>query len=35
LEMPIAASVEALLAGKISARDAVGGLLARPQKGEE
>jgi glycerol-3-phosphate dehydrogenase (NAD(P)+) len=35
IEMPIAASVEALLAGKMDARAAVGGLLARPQKGEE
>ena len=34
VEMPIAASVEALLAGRIDARAAVGGLLARPQKGE-
>jgi glycerol-3-phosphate dehydrogenase (NAD(P)+) len=34
VEMPIAATVEALLAGKIEPRAAVGALLARPQKGE-
>jgi glycerol-3-phosphate dehydrogenase (NAD(P)+) len=34
VEMPIAASVEALLAGKIAARDAVADLLQRPQKDE-
>ena len=34
LEMPIGATVEALLAGEIDARNAVGGLLARPQKSE-
>jgi glycerol-3-phosphate dehydrogenase (NAD(P)+) len=34
VEMPIAATVEALLAGEIDARASVGGLLARPQKGE-
>jgi glycerol-3-phosphate dehydrogenase (NAD(P)+) len=34
VDMPIAAAVEALLAGRIDAREAVVGLLARPQKGE-
>jgi glycerol-3-phosphate dehydrogenase (NAD(P)+) len=34
VEMPIAETVESLLAGKIDARAAVVGLLARPQKGE-
>jgi len=34
VEMPIAATVEALLAREIDARAAVVGLLARPQKGE-
>jgi len=34
VEMPIAGTVEALLAGEIDARAAVVGLLARPQKGE-
>jgi glycerol-3-phosphate dehydrogenase (NAD(P)+) len=34
VDMPIAATVEALLAGQIDARSAVGALLARPQKGE-
>jgi glycerol-3-phosphate dehydrogenase (NAD(P)+) len=34
IEMPIAETVESLLAGKIDARAAVVGLLARPQKGE-
>jgi glycerol-3-phosphate dehydrogenase (NAD(P)+) len=34
VEMPIAATVEALLSGEIDARGAVVGLLARPQKGE-
>jgi hypothetical protein len=32
--MPIAETVESLLAGKIDPRAAVVGLLARPQKGE-
>lgn len=34
VEMPIASAVEALLKGEIDARAAVGGLLARPQRGE-
>jgi glycerol-3-phosphate dehydrogenase (NAD(P)+) len=34
IDMPIAETVESLLAGKIDARAAVVGLLARPQKGE-
>jgi glycerol-3-phosphate dehydrogenase (NAD(P)+) len=35
VDMPIAGAVEALLLGRIDARAAVVGLLARPQKGEE
>jgi glycerol-3-phosphate dehydrogenase len=35
VEMPISATVEALLEGTIDARAAVVALLARPQKGEE
>ena len=35
VEMPISAAVEALLAGTIDARAAVGQLLSRPLKGEE
>jgi glycerol-3-phosphate dehydrogenase (NAD(P)+) len=35
VDMPIAATVEALLGGAIDARAAVGALLARPPKGEE
>jgi glycerol-3-phosphate dehydrogenase (NAD(P)+) len=35
IEMPIAATVEALLRGQIDPRAAVGGLLARPQRGED
>jgi glycerol-3-phosphate dehydrogenase (NAD(P)+) len=35
VEMPISATVEALLAGTIDARAAVGQLLSRPLKGEE
>ncbi len=34
VDMPISATVEALLEGRIAPRAAVGGLLARPQKGE-
>ena len=34
VDMPICATVEALIAGHMSARAAVGGLLARPQRGE-
>jgi glycerol-3-phosphate dehydrogenase (NAD(P)+) len=35
VEMPIAATVEALIEGTIDARSAAGALLARPQRGEE
>jgi glycerol-3-phosphate dehydrogenase (NAD(P)+) len=35
VDMPIAATVEALLRGDIDPRAAVGGLLARPQRGED
>ncbi|MBV8473267.1 MAG: NAD(P)-dependent glycerol-3-phosphate dehydrogenase [Hyphomicrobiales bacterium] len=35
VDMPICAAVEALLGGAIDPREAVGALLARPQKGEE
>jgi glycerol-3-phosphate dehydrogenase (NAD(P)+) len=35
VDMPISATVEALLGGAIDARAAVSGLLARPLKGEE
>ena len=34
VEMPIAETVQALLDGRIGAREAVGALLARPQRGE-
>ena len=34
LEMPISATVEALIAGRIEAKAAVSALLARPQRGE-
>ena len=34
VDMPISEAVEALLAGKVDPRGALGGLLARPQKGE-
>ena len=34
VDMPIAAAVDALLRGEVDARGAVGGLLARPQRGE-
>ena len=35
VDMPISATVEALLGGSIDARGAAGALLARPLKGEE
>ena len=35
VDMPISASVEAVLAGRLSPREAVGALLARPVKGED
>ncbi len=35
VEMPIAASVDAVLRGALDARSAVGGLLARPMRGED
>ncbi len=35
IEMPIAATVEALLQGEIDMREAVVGLLSRPPRGEE
>ena len=35
VDMPIAASVEAVLAGRLSPREAVGALLSRPVKGED